>query len=125
MAREHELRRSADRAVGVGGRALRRQQDFKDRPHLTVEEAKAHPEVLAGKSIAQVADHFETIIRGLDRKPAVVGHSFGGLLAQILAGRGLASMSVAIDPAPFGGVLPFADLVAEVGVSCIRQPGQP
>jgi non-heme chloroperoxidase len=81
--------------------------------------------VLAGKSIAQVADHFETIIRGLDRKPAVVGHSFGGLLAQILAGRGLASMSVAIDPAPFGGVLPFADLVAEVGVSCIRQPGQP
>src|SRR5918994_1164808 len=52
----------------------------------TVEEAKAHPEVFAGKSIGQVADHFEQIIRGLDRKPAVVGHSFGGLLTQILAG---------------------------------------
>ena len=73
----------------------------------TVEEAKAHPEVFAGKSIGQVADHFETIIRGLDKKPAVVGHSFGGLLAQILAGRGLAAVSVAIDPAQFRGVLPL------------------
>jgi len=73
----------------------------------TVEEAKAHPEVFAGKSIGQVADHFETIIRGLDRKPAIVGHSFGGLLTQLLAGRGLAAVSVAIDPAPFRGVLPL------------------
>ena len=72
-----------------------------------VDEAKAHPEVFAGKSIGQVADHFETIISGLDRKPAVVGHSFGGLLTQILAGRGLAAVSVAIDPAPFRGVLPL------------------
>ena len=45
----------------------------------TVEEAKAHPEVFAGKSIGQVADHFEKIIRNLDKKPAVIGHSFGGL----------------------------------------------
>jgi pimeloyl-ACP methyl ester carboxylesterase len=61
--------------------------------------------VFAGKSIGQVADHFETIIRGLTRKPAIIGHSTGGLLAQILAGRGLAAASVAIDPAPFRGVL--------------------
>src|SRR4051812_5307365 len=73
----------------------------------TVEEANAHPEVFAGKSVGQVADHFETIIRALDRKPAVIGHSFGGLLTQILAGRGLARVSVAIDPAPFRGVLPL------------------
>jgi non-heme chloroperoxidase len=73
----------------------------------TVEEAKAHPEVFAGKSVGQVADHFATIIRGLDRKPAIIGHSFGGLLTQILAGRGLAAVSVAIDPAPFRGVLPL------------------
>ena len=73
----------------------------------TVEEAKAHPEVFAGKSIGQVVDHFETIIRGLDRKPAVIGHSFGGLLTQILAGRGLAAVAVAIDPAQFRGVLPL------------------
>jgi non-heme chloroperoxidase len=48
-------------------------------------DAKAHPKVFAGKSMGQVADHFETIIRGLERKPAVIGHSFGGLLTQILA----------------------------------------
>ncbi len=73
----------------------------------TVEEANAHPEVLAHKTVGQVADHFEAVIGRLDRKPAVVGHSFGGLLTQILAGRGCAAASVAIDPAPFRGVLPL------------------
>jgi pimeloyl-ACP methyl ester carboxylesterase len=73
----------------------------------TVAEAKAHPEVFAEKTIGQVADHFETIIRGLDKQPVVIGHSFGGLLAQILAGRGLSAATVAIDPAPFRGVLPL------------------
>lgn len=73
----------------------------------TVEEAKAHPEVFARKSIGQIADHVEELVRRLDRKPAVIGHSFGGLLTQILAGRGLCAASVAIDPAPFRGVLPL------------------
>jgi non-heme chloroperoxidase len=73
----------------------------------TVAEAKAHPDVFAHKNVGQVADHFDTIVRGLTRKPVIVGHSFGGLLAQILAGRGLASATVAIDPAPFRGVLPL------------------
>ena len=73
----------------------------------TVEEARAKPEVFAQKTIGQVADHFAEIIGKLGRKPAVVGHSFGGLLAQIIAGRGLAAVSVAIDPAPFRGVLPL------------------
>jgi non-heme chloroperoxidase len=73
----------------------------------TVAQAKAHPEVFANKSVGDVADHFEDVIRGLKKKPAVIGHSFGGLLAQILAGRGLAKVSVAIDPAPFRGVLPL------------------
>jgi non-heme chloroperoxidase len=73
----------------------------------TVAEAKEHPEVFAGKSIGQIADHFQEVIGGLAKKPAVVGHSFGGLLTQILAGRGLATVSVAVDPAPFRGVLPL------------------
>jgi non-heme chloroperoxidase len=73
----------------------------------TVEEANANPQVFAGKSVGEVADHHEAFIRLLDRKPAIVGHSFGGLLTQILAGRGLAAVSVAIDPAPFRGVLPL------------------
>ena len=73
----------------------------------TVAEANANPEVFAHKTVGQVADHFDEIIRGLTKKPAVIGHSFGGLLAQILAGRGLAAVTVAIDPAPFRGVLPL------------------
>jgi non-heme chloroperoxidase len=73
----------------------------------TVNEANAHPEVFAHKTIGQVADHFGEIIRGLSRKPAIIGHSFGGLLAQMLAGRGQALATVAISPAPFRGVLPL------------------
>jgi len=73
----------------------------------TVEEANRHPDVFAHKSVGQVADHLEDVVGKLTRKPALIGHSFGGLLAQILAGRGLAAVTVAIDPAPFRGVLPL------------------
>src|SRR3981081_2533946 len=73
----------------------------------TVEEAKAHPEVFAHKTVGQVADHYAEVIGQLKKKPAVIGHSFGGLLTQIVAGRGLSAASVAIDPAPFRGVLPL------------------
>ncbi|MER5647582.1 alpha/beta hydrolase [Streptosporangium sp. NPDC002524] len=73
----------------------------------TVTEAKAHPEVFAHKTVGQVADHFADLIGKLDRRAVIVGHSFGGLLTQILAGRGLACAAVAIDPAPFQGVLPL------------------
>ena len=73
----------------------------------TVAEANANPEVFANKTVGDVADHFAEVIGKLDRKPVVIGHSFGGLLAQILAGRGLSTATVAIDPAPFRGVLPL------------------
>jgi non-heme chloroperoxidase len=73
----------------------------------TVAEANANPDVFAHKTIEQVADHFADVIGQLDKKPAVIGHSFGGLLTQIVAGHGLAAVSVAIDPAPFRGVLPL------------------
>ena len=80
--------------------------DWPDDP-ATVAEANANPGVMAGKTVGQVADHFSAVIGQLERKPAVIGHSFGGLLAQILAGRGLSAVTVAIDPAPFRGVLPL------------------
>src|SRR6185312_14673800 len=72
----------------------------------TVEEARANPDVLARKTLKQVADHTTEVIDGLDRKPALIGHSTGGLLAQMLAGRGLSAATVAIDPGVFRGVLP-------------------
>jgi pimeloyl-ACP methyl ester carboxylesterase len=73
----------------------------------TVADANANPEAFAGKGIEDVADHYEQIIKSLDAKPAIVGHSFGGLLTEILAGRGMSAVSVAISPAPFRGVLPL------------------
>jgi non-heme chloroperoxidase len=73
----------------------------------TVEEANRHPDVMAHKTVGQVADHFEDVIGKLTKKPALIGHSFGGLLAQILAGRGVGAATVAVDPAPFRGVLPL------------------
>ena len=63
--------------------------------------------MFAHKTVGQVADHFEEVARALTKKPAVIGHSFGGLLTQIVAGRGCSAVSVAIDPAPFRGVLPL------------------
>src|ERR1700730_687140 len=73
----------------------------------TVEEANRHPEVLAHKSVGQIADHFGDVTGKLTKKPALIGHSFGGLLAQILAGRRAAAVSAATAPAPFRGVLPL------------------
>src|SRR5712691_2503750 len=73
----------------------------------TVEEANANPDVFTKKTVGKVADHVAEVIGKLTKKPAVIGHSFGGLLAQMIAGRGLSAASVAIDPAPFRGVLPL------------------
>ena len=66
-----------------------------------------------------------SVIGKLDTKPAVIGHSFGGLLTQILAGRGLSAASVAIDPAPFRGVLPLPISALKSASPGARQPGQP
>jgi non-heme chloroperoxidase len=88
----------------------------------TVAEARAKPDVLAKKSIKQVADHVEAVVRALDRKPAIIGHSFGGLMTQIVAGRGLSAVSVAIDPAPFRGVLPLPFSALKAASPALRNP---
>src|SRR5438132_3491634 len=67
----------------------------------TVDEANAHPEALAHKSVGQVADHYADVLATLERKPAMVGHSFGGSVVQMLAVLGLGAVTVAIDLAPF------------------------
>jgi pimeloyl-ACP methyl ester carboxylesterase len=88
----------------------------------TVSAAREHPEVFAGKGITQIADYEEAIIRRLERKPVVIGHSFGGLLTMILAGRGLAAASVAISPAPFRGVLPLPFSALRTASVALRNP---
>ena len=89
--------------------------DWPDDPE-TVEEARANPDVLAKKTLKQVADHTAEVIGGLQKKPAVMGHSTGGLLAQLIADRGLSAATVGIDPGPFRGVLPLP-------VSALRSAG--
>ena len=88
----------------------------------TVDEAHQHPEVFAHKTVGQVADHFEDVIGKLTEKPAIIGHSFGGLLTQILAGRGVGAASVAIDPAPFRGVLPLPISALKSASPVLRNP---
>ena len=88
----------------------------------TVETARAHPETLAGKSVGAVTDHFAEVIGALDRKPVVIGHSFGGLITQKLAGQGLARASVAIDPAPFRGVLPLPVSALKASSAVLANP---
>jgi non-heme chloroperoxidase len=88
----------------------------------SVAEAKEHPEVFARKSIGQIADHFDDVIQGLDKKPAIIGHSFGGLLTQILAGRGLSAASVSFDSAPFRGILPLPISTLKSGKPVLGNP---
>ncbi|WP_371403739.1 alpha/beta hydrolase [Kribbella sp. NBC_00662] len=88
----------------------------------TVAEAREHPEVFAHKMVQAVTDHYLEAIRGLDRKPAVVGHSFGGLIAQKIAGEGAAAVTVAIDPAPGRGVLPLPASALKAGSPVLGNP---
>jgi pimeloyl-ACP methyl ester carboxylesterase len=88
----------------------------------TVEEARANPDVLAGKTLGEVATHTADVIGKLARTPAVMGHSTGGLLAQIIAGRGLSAATVAIDPGPFRGVLPLPLSTLRVTLPVVKNP---
>jgi non-heme chloroperoxidase len=88
----------------------------------TVAEAREHPEVFAHKMVQAVTDHYLEAIGGLNRKPAVVGHSFGGLIAQKIAGDGASAVTVAIDPAPGRGVLPLPASALKAGSPVLGNP---
>ncbi|HEV7652608.1 MAG TPA: alpha/beta hydrolase [Actinophytocola sp.] len=88
----------------------------------TVAQARANPDVFADKSVGDVAAYQQVIVEKLDRKPAIVGHSFGGLLVQILAGRGLSAATVAIDPAPSRGVLPLPVSAIKASSAVLTNP---
>src|SRR5437868_2596382 len=88
----------------------------------TVEDARKHPELVADKGLGEIVEYHAEQIRELPEKPILVGHSFGGLIVEELAGRGLARASVAIDPAPMRGVyiLPLSAL--RVASIALRNP---
>jgi pimeloyl-ACP methyl ester carboxylesterase len=84
------------------------------RKHGDVEELRAGGDELAGLGLDEIVDHYEALIRGLDQPPVLVGHSFGGLIVEVLLDRGLGRAGVALSPAPPKGilVLPFSALKA-------------
>ena len=88
----------------------------------SVGEANAHPEVFARESLGQVVEHYAEVVGQLTKKPAIIGHSFGGLIAEILAGRGLSAATVAIDAAPFRGVLPLPFSALKAASPALRNP---
>jgi pimeloyl-ACP methyl ester carboxylesterase len=88
----------------------------------TVEEARANPDVLAKKNLKLIADHTADVIGLLDKKPAVMGHSTGGLLAQLIADRGISAATVAIDPGPFRGVLPLPISALRSSMPVLKNP---
>jgi pimeloyl-ACP methyl ester carboxylesterase len=85
---------------------------------VTVEASRANKAAIANHGIREVADGYAAMIEKLPAKPILIGHSFGGLMVQLLLGRGLGSAGVAIDPAPIKGVwqLPFSALKASFPV---------
>ena len=97
-----------------GGRLRAGDPDWPDDPE-TVEEARANPDVFAKKTLEQVADHTAEVIGELDKKPAVMGHSTGGLLAQIIADRGPVGRDRGDRPWPVPRRAAAADLGAAIG----------
>jgi pimeloyl-ACP methyl ester carboxylesterase len=79
-----------------------------------VEQLREDADELAGLGLDEIVDHYETLIRKLDQAPVLIGHSFGGLIVELLLDRGLGRAGVALSPAPLKGilVLPFSSLKA-------------
>ena len=84
----------------------------------TVAECRLNPQAIANRGVEEIVESYTKIISTLPEKPIVIGHSFGGLIAQIVLSRGLASGCIAIDPAPMKGVwqLPFSAIKASLSV---------
>jgi alpha-beta hydrolase superfamily lysophospholipase len=88
----------------------------------TVAEAREHPEYVANIGINDATGHYADIIDGLDAPPVIIGHSFGGLLAEKLLGQGVGAAAVAIDPAQIKGVLPLPLSQLRAGLPALGNP---
>ena len=88
----------------------------------TVQEARANPDSIAGHGIDDVVAHYAKIIEGLGAKPILVGHSFGGMIAQKLLGQDLAAAAVAIDAAQIKGVLPVPLSALRAALPVFKNP---
>jgi pimeloyl-ACP methyl ester carboxylesterase len=88
----------------------------------TVPEARANPESIADHGIDDVVAHYARLIADLGEKPILIGHSFGGMIAQKLLGQDLAAAAVAIDAAQIKGVLPLPLSALRATLPVFRNP---
>jgi len=88
----------------------------------TVEETRANADAVAGYGLDAIVEHHAEIVRGLEPRPILVGHSFGGLIVQRLLGQGLGAAAVAIDPAPMKGILYLPPSALRVASVALRNP---
>lgn len=89
---------------------------------VSIEELRRDPTAIANVGVTEIVDHFDRIIRELDRPPVLIGHSFGGLIVEILLDRGLGAAGVAIDPAPVKGILNLPLSTLRVSFPVLRNP---
>ena len=89
---------------------------------VPIEEIRKDPSFLADLGVAEIVNHFDAIVRELDRPPILMGHSFGGLIVQILLDRGLGAAGVAIDPAPVKGIVKLPLSTLRVSFPALRNP---
>jgi pimeloyl-ACP methyl ester carboxylesterase len=87
-----------------------------------VEDVRRDPSVLNGLGVTEIVDHYAGVIRALDRAPVIMGHSFGGLVTELLLDRGLGAAGVAISPAPVKGVLRLPPAELRSGFPVLRNP---
>jgi pimeloyl-ACP methyl ester carboxylesterase len=87
-----------------------------------VEALRSDPSGMDGLGVAEVVDHYDRIIRGLDTPPVIMGHSFGGLITELLLERGLGAAGVAISPAPVKGVLRLPPAELRTVFPALRNP---
>jgi pimeloyl-ACP methyl ester carboxylesterase len=87
-----------------------------------VEDVRRDPSALNGLGLSEIVEHYEGIVRGLDRPPVIIGHSFGGLVTELLLDRGLGAAGVAISPAPVKGVLRLPPAMIRATFPVLRSP---
>ena len=88
----------------------------------TVAECRNNPDPIANRGVTEIADSYAKVIATLAEPPILIGHSFGGLLVQVLLGRGIAAAGIAIDPAPLKGVWQLPPSVLKASFPVLGNP---
>jgi len=88
----------------------------------SVESLRGDTSAFERLGVTEIADHYDRIVRDLDRPPIIIGHSFGGLVTQILLDRGLGAAGVAVDPAPPKGIYVIPPASLRVASVALRNP---